>query len=454
MAKSIFEKTMQACLEAKKTTPKKSVSTTSKKSLTESKVNVKGKSYKKESEDEDEVEEIDDAEMEFADDIVAVVDPELDADEMTSVAQGFQQLIDDTPADEVPETDEYVDDHIYGCPICGAKFFSDDPMEDGDTCPVCGEEANGFVLVGDVDEGTPNEETSDEGDGEDEGFDFDGEETIEVDFDEEEEEVEESRKPERNTVRKEGTRTRRPIRRAVRSERTVARKSATPSVRRAESRVRRPMRTVAKNLDEKSFNVYLNKFIRENYENARSFNVVGARMNGRKLNLECKINFKSGKSKKAILTCSYNPKSTVMLARDNKTFKAESKAAPFMFKVRTVGNIIKCEGMKYNFRTTAKIRNENKKVQVSGSYLGEGRVARKPMARRASAERVAESRRTVRRPVRRTARTTESRRLARRPVSRRSVEARRATRRTVSQRTRSESLTRARAMRARRATRR
>jgi hypothetical protein len=158
-----------------------------------------------------------------------------------------------------------------------------------------------------------------------------------------------------------------------------------------------------------------------------------------------------------------------MFARDNKTFKAESKTAPFMFKVRTVGSVIKCEGMKYNFTTTAKVKNESKKVQVHGSYLGESRVERKPMARRTSARRVSESnriarrpsatrrmesRRTMRRPVRRTT-SLEARRIAaRRRANARAVEGRRVARRPATMRTRSESLARSRAMRARRATRR
>lgn len=407
---SIFEKTMQACREAKALNEKSNKST-AKKDLTENKVSMKR--FKKESDD--------DTEMEVADDIVAVIDPDVDADEMTSVAMGFQQLIDDAGANEIPETDEYIDNHIYGCPICGNKFFSDVTMADGDKCPVCGEEANGFVLVGEVasEESVPDDEKSDEDkkDSEDKGdedeiidtFDFDGEE-IEVDVKGDEEKEEESKKP----VRKEDKTLRRPMR------------------RRTESNM---------NLDDVSFNKYLNRFVRENYENAKAFTIKSATKKGNTLAIEGKIAFKSGKSRKVVLTCNYKRNSRMMLAKDNGAFKVESKNAPFMFKIRTVGNVIKCEGMKYNFNTTAQIKDETKKVKVSGSYLGEARRSVKPVAMRTMesrrrialrpvARKVAESKR-VRRVRPTTSRAVESRRITRRPVARRSMESRRVVRRPI-----------------------
>ena len=193
---SIFEKTMRACLENKKSaTPSKKQATSKK--LVEKKIT--SKRFKKESEDEefDTINDSDVETMDFADDIVAVVDPDIDADEMTSVAQGFQDIIDDTPANEIPETDEYIDDNLYGCPVCGQTFFSDKEMSDGDTCPVCGETANGFVLVGEVAASEDVEETSDEGE---EEFDFDGEEIEDIpaeDEGEDEEDLDEAKKARR-----------------------------------------------------------------------------------------------------------------------------------------------------------------------------------------------------------------------------------------------------------------
>lgn len=474
---TIFAKTLEACLEAKKSvSSKKAVKESKKKSLTEKKFS---KRFVKESEDEDE-DEKEDLEMETADDIVAVVDPDLDADEMTAVALGYQQLIDDAPENTVPETDKYVGDGIYGCPICGQTFFSEVPMGEGDVCPLCNAESpDGFVKAGEVEEGDASEVDKDNEEAdvdEEEGdFDFDGEE-ISVDVDEDLEESKKvrreskTRRPVTRTVRSERRTARRTARRTVRSERNVPRgtsrrivrgenrvagratvrravrgESTRPSLRRPSVRravrgesLRRPslrkpsIRTEAKrpmlrrpsmrparkveglNLDEKTFNTYLTKFIRENYNTATSFNVVGAKKNGSNLRLECVITMKSGKKNRTVLNCNYNKNRSTMLARDNGTFKVESKSAPFMFKVRTVGNVIRCEGMKYNFITKRGAKNEAKRYQVYGSYLKEGvkakrparRVseAKRPSLRRPSLKRMNESRRPMRRTARRIAR--------------------------------------------------
>lgn len=482
-----FTKLMNACLESKKKPSKKTVTESKKETKLIEKVDKKR--FKKEADEKEDDEDIekDDLEMETADDIVAVVDPDLDADEMTAVALGFQQLIDDAPEDVTPTTDEYVGDNIYGCPICGQKFFSELSMGAGDVCPMCNQESpDGFVKVGEVENSeNPDADVDKNDEGKEEkidgeaDFDFDGEE-VKVDFDEEEKDLDESKKPvaKENRARRPVTRTvrgenrvaRRP--RAVRGERTIARRPATRTVRgerrvarrpsavRGESRIARPsvrravrgenrlarrpsarqsvrsentrpmlrrpsvrpsVRTESKrlvrrpamkregyNLDEKTFNSVLTKFIRENYNGAKSFEVIGAEKSGSNLRLECKITMTSGKAKRTVLNCNFNPKSSVMTARDNGTFKVESKRAPFMFKISTVNNIIRCEGMKCNFITKRNAKNESKSFQVVGKYLNEKkevRPARKVSesrrpARRSVASRIAESatRRSVRRP--------------------------------------------------------
>ena len=448
MAESNFSKLMNACLESKKTASKKKAIKESKsKSLVEKK-NIKR--LVKESDDEEEKEDL---EMTVADDIVVAVDPELDADEMTAVALGYQEIIDDTDEGEEATTDKYIGDNIYGCPLCGQTFFSELPVSIGDVCPLCNQESpDGFVKVGEVEEGASSL-ADDKAEGEEEEkFDFDGEEItvdldddeISIDLDEEEDEKgknesksvrREGRRPirrsvrserriarpsTRRTVRGERTTVRKPVRRSVRGERRLARPTARPVVRgerriarpsvrserriarpsmtnrplRTESRLAKPMaRRVVRenlNLDETTFNKYLTKFIRENYNGTKSFKVVGARKNGNFLKLECKIAMENGKTKDTTLTCRYNGKSGVMLARDNGFFKAESKKAPFMFKIRKTGNVIACEGMKYDFVTKRGVKGKTESYQVSGTYLNE---AKKP----------------VRRP------TTESKRIARRP---------------------------------------
>lgn len=419
---SIFEKTMRACLESKKSVAPKTAKTNKK--LVEKKIT--SKRIKKESE-EDDIEAFDDVQdeesMDYVDDIVAVVDPDLDADEMTSVAKGFQDIIDDTPANEIPETDEYIDDHLYGCPICGQTFFSDKEMADGDTCPVCGETANGFVLAGTVaasDDVSEEDETS----GEEEDFDFDGEELDDVEVSgepDEEEDLDESKKARK--IRRE----RRTVRKPIRRESRIARKEMPRARKVSESNL---------NLDEKSFNVHLNKFVRENYNNARSFNVVKARFvpKTRTLTLEGVISFKSGKKSRANLVCKYNKSSNIMMAKDNGIFKVESKRTPFIFKIRTVGNVIKCEGLKYDFKTSAIVEGKKTSVRVHSAPLTEGRrIVRRPARRMESTRRIGrplarrtavEGRRVARRPLaRRTARAMESRRI-RRPITR-TVESRR-----------------------------
>jgi len=133
-------------------------------------------------------------------------------------------------------------------------------------------------------------------------------------------------------------------------------------------------------LDESTFNPFLNRFITENYSNAKSFVVIGAKTNGRTLSLECKVTFKSGKSK-AIVLKSEGFKANgeyTLTAHDDGAFKNESKkTAPFVFTVSAKNGVIRCEGLKYSI--TTKAIKENKKVLVSGNLVKESAV-KKPVA--------------------------------------------------------------------------
>ena len=94
--------------------------------------------------------------------------------------------------------------------------------------------------------------------------------------------------------------------------------------------------------------------------------------------------------------------------KDDGILKAESsKVAPISFRVSTRGNVIRCEGMSYNFNTKAKIENKITAVNVKGSYISEStpKQVRKPVAR--ASRRVSESRRRAVRPSSR--KVTESR---------------------------------------------
>lgn len=111
-------------------------------------------------EDEDDVEVIDarddivvvEPEEEEIDDAVVVVDPDISMDDLVDNLENLQDILDATVGDEVATSDEYVDDHIYACPVCGNNFFSEEPMEDGEACPVCGDTPDGYVLVGTVED--------------------------------------------------------------------------------------------------------------------------------------------------------------------------------------------------------------------------------------------------------------------------------------------------------------
>lgn len=352
---SIFEKTMAACLESKR------VPTNAKKKLAESKKVVKKTASKKVNEsvkarklfeDNDLGDELDDPAMmgmddevmdDVVDDIVVVVDPDISADEIDELGDMAQEIIDGTPEGEIPMTDEYVDDLTYTCPICGNTFFSDVEMNEGDECPVCGDFPNGYVLVGGVE--APEEAIADEvaDDVEDVADDI---EDIGDEIADDAEDIEDELEP------------------AV-DEESLKRKPA-----------KRTEKYSKYSLEESTFNPFLNKFIRENYRNAKSFEIKGARLSGKKLSLECALTFKSGKTKDVTLRVeNFKPADKmVMAASEDGTFKSESKkakVAPFIFEATMNKNVIRCESLKYNLITKAV--KENARVQISGKLVKESR---------------------------------------------------------------------------------
>lgn len=358
---SIFEKTMRACLESKKATK-------SAKKLKESKRVV-------EDEFADEFTAIadtsdNDAIMPGIDtDVVVVVDPENVADgDYVDPAIAAAEIVDDTPDGEIPFTDEYIGDFTYTCPICGNTFFSDVEMHDGDECPVCGDTPNGYVLVGQVDAAPAQEEAgvddvddhendpeqSDEADTDEvevdaEVSDEDGDEDLEVDMDvAEEESVKKCPKCGKDADKCECDKTKKETRRVRRSP-------------------------VSFKIDESTFNPFMTKFIRENYKNAKSFEMKSAKLRGKVLAIECIITFNSGKKKSVTLkAANFNPKTESIIMRDDGFFKCESKGnAPFSFKIKVEKNVISCTGMKYNYVTRLK---EGKRVQIYGSLAHKAKM--------------------------------------------------------------------------------
>lgn len=393
---SSFEKVMEACLESKKATkaPAKKVTEQKKapkrKAQLESVKKTPAKRKLREADEFDDAEEevVDDEVMDdVADDIMVVIDPEIDASEIDTVADELQDIVDETPEGEVPTTDEYIGDDTYACPICGSTFFSETEMGEGDECPVCGGTPDGFVAVGEI---APIDDAV-------EGEDDVEIDDIDVDFGEEDGGDLEVADAEEDEVEFE-SRVRRPARRP-RVESTKKPVARRPARRPAQSKARfesnkkpvarKPMRKTATRkptgyqLDESTFNPFMTKFIRENYKNARSFTIKSAThfKGTNTLKIECVVTMKNGSKKRATLKVErFNPNSKVMLAKDaSRTFKCEGKVAPFRFAVRKVGNTIKCEGLRYNY-TTKKV-NESAKYRVSGSYVRES-AQRKPMPKR------------------------------------------------------------------------
>lgn len=324
---SSFEKIMNACLESKRVAKANSSKNTIKKAVTESKKTSRRRALRESDEYvDDSYDDSGDIVDDVADDIMVVVDPDLSEDEISDAASEAQDIIDSTPEGEIPTTDEYIGDYTYTCPICGNTFFSEVEMNSGDECPVCGEFPDGYVLVGSV------ESTEDA---------VEDEDLETVDPVEEDEEL----IPDDD--------------------------EAMEACSKKESR-----RYSKYSLDESTFNPFLNKFIKENYKNAKSFGIVGASKKGSRLSLECKLMFKSGKSKKVTLTVeNFKPaRKMTLAAREDGTFKSESKRAkmaPFVFEsTMTPGNVIKCTDMKYNFITKLK---EGKRAQVSGKLIRESR---------------------------------------------------------------------------------
>lgn len=385
---NMFEKTMLTCLESRKSVEraKSTTSTPNRKKINESIRRTRPLTEEEEMDidyrDPEEQKEMDD----IQDDVVVVVDPELDADEVEGAAQEAQDIIDGTPEGEVPSTDEYIGDMTYTCPICGNTFFSDVEISAGDTCPVCGEIPTNFVLAGEVTEAEEAEEPADtEAPVEEEPVE--AEEPADVEELETEEPAEAEESFRRNN-RRMGTRmeNRRHIRRPAHESARTSR----PAMKRNT--------TAQYYIDESTFNPIMGRFIRENYRNARSFRITGARLNSRKeLTLECVITFKTGNTKKVNLKTegfrAFNGKRAEIDFRESGAFKTESKSKnpPFIFTTSMERNVIKCEGLKYNFVTKV---SEGKRNHVFGKVMKE---SSRPAVRHNTARHIAE-RRNVSRP--------------------------------------------------------
>lgn len=122
-------------------------------------------------------------------------------------------------------------------------------------------------------------------------------------------------------------------------------------------------------LEEKSFNKFLTKFVTENYKNTKSMSVKNARLNKDALKLECEVKFKSGNTKMVEMKLEgiiRAGKPSVLRAKDNGFFKVESKSAPFKFGVVLKEGTLHCNSLSYKFETRI---NESKKAEVKGRLV-------------------------------------------------------------------------------------
>lgn len=91
--------------------------------------------------------DIDDIEG-LVDDILVVTDPTITEEEYEEVIDRAQEIVEDTPEGEIPFDEEYLDQYLLTCPICGATFVSQEILEPGSTCPICLDIPEAFVVKG------------------------------------------------------------------------------------------------------------------------------------------------------------------------------------------------------------------------------------------------------------------------------------------------------------------
>lgn len=84
----------------------------------------------------------------IVDDILVVTDTEVTPEEYQEVIDRAQEIVEDTPEGEIPFDEDYIGEYAQICPICGSTFIDAKILQPGDTCPVCYEQPESFVLIG------------------------------------------------------------------------------------------------------------------------------------------------------------------------------------------------------------------------------------------------------------------------------------------------------------------
>lgn len=152
--------------------------------------------------------------------------------------------------------------------------------------------------------------------------------------------------------------------RAIRAKRGVKEEAISEIMKKSEVKQAKDLQ-----LEEKSFNKFLTKFVTENYKNTKSMMVKEARLNKDALNLKCEVKFKSGNTKMVEMKLEgiiRTGKPSVLRAKDNGFFKVESKSAPFKFGIVLKEGTLHCNSLTYKFETRI---NESKKAEVKGRLV-------------------------------------------------------------------------------------
>ena len=269
------------------------------------------------------------------DEVVLVIDPEIPADE------------------EVPEdaAEEMVGDLVYKCPICGSNYVCscDAQNESVETdengvpteCPICGEDTE-QILVGEI---SPVDEVSEDDEGEAPLQDVDDNDIDDEYFDEEDTDVDAD-------VDEESCQTRRESRQIPKTSRSA---SARTYKRRNESAVRRPAkkstRDTGLDFDDRKFESFMNRVIRENYHDRADFKVTSCSLSRGTSRLI--IGYTVGKSKGKLVAEGFksNADHMVLKMRDQGVFTESFRKTPsFIVECVRVRNQIVPTSLKYDYK--------------------------------------------------------------------------------------------------------
>lgn len=123
-------------------------------------------------------------------------------------------------------------------------------------------------------------------------------------------------------------------------------------------------------IDDKSFNRMLTKFVIENYKNADRLRLAKVTEGKDTLKLECNLKTKNNKITPVVLEAKgkISEGRSILKVYENKIFKHENAEKHIMTMiVSNSDNTIKLEKLKYSFNTRL---DENKKAVVSGIING------------------------------------------------------------------------------------